>query len=246
MAAFRPGKTRDAGHVVVAVQHKLGAGRADGAAEMLSADQPPVPRRRAGDRRMVDEDDAEEIVAAERVEGLRQRLGLGRADPARRHQRRGGDGTRHADQRHRLAHADEGKAGRAALVAGHVRSPCRGVVADSTGKIGVVVAGNDGDVALRHRVSASQARAASTSAGSPILIRSPVTAMWSGSVRAEVVDQRDEAGRTERRGPPAAPVGVAESTLRREVAPADRRQRPEMRIGEMGEGEHRARIEESN
>ena len=176
---------------------------------------------------------------------LGERLGLGFADPARRHQRRGGHGARHADQRHRLADADERETGRAAVVAGHERRPCLGVVADGAGQVGIVIAGDDGDVPLL-------AERCKPGAGGVDLRRQPDIDQVAGDrdvVRlraAEVVDQRDEAGRTERCGTPAPPVGVAEGALRGEVAPADRRQRPEMRIGEMGESEHRARLEESS
>ena len=85
----------------------------------------------------------------------------------------------------------------------------------------------------------SQARAGANSASSARLTRSPVTAMWSGRLRLHVGDQRVQHLAAVIFVAVAGPVEIAERALAGEIAQPRRRQRRQMRIGQMRQREGR-------
>ena len=95
--------------VVVAVQDRLGAEAADRRLEGARVGQAAQRRPAARQRRVVDEDDARQILGSGFLQDRRQRLDLARAEPAGRHQRPGRRRRAEADQRDVAPHPHERK-----------------------------------------------------------------------------------------------------------------------------------------
>ena len=87
----------------------------------------------------------------------------------------------------------------------------------------------------------SQLAACTNSAGSEMLTRSPVIAMWSGALRAQILDQRVQHLATVDPVAPPLPGQIAEHALVHQRARADAGHRAEMEVGQVSEAErHRS------
>ncbi len=191
---------------------------------------------------MVDQHDAEQALplgAGEFVVQHRQRR---RVDMSGRHERRRSARRGHADQRDIAAAAQIGEADRArdsVAVAMQIGRPGGERLPEHAGHIGVVIARHDGDVLRRTEGLQPFARRDDLAgqadidevAGDGDVVR---------PLRDQIVEQPGQHRSGQRMHAAAAPVHIAEHPFRGELAGADARQRTEMRIGEMGEDEHRA------
>ena len=178
------------------------------------------------------------------LQDRRQRLDLPRAEPAGRHQRPGRRRRAEADQRDVAAHPHERK-GLAVRVFGVALGPRRerrGEVGHRVAHIGVVVAGREGHVRrlaerphpFRRATKLRRQRDVDEIAGDRDMV---------GLLGAHVGDQTGERRHVAEAFAPALPVDVAHEALEPHLVEARPRQRPEMDVGEMGDGEaHRRAV----
>ena len=190
--------------------------------------------RGEADRRVMDRHHAEQAFVFERIEQRAQFLQLRFADLARRHERRGDHTARHADQRKRSAPPRIGKA--FAGIAAHMRAPfARGHVG-AAGDINVVIAWDEADVVRR-----SEAR--QPVAAARIFRRQADIGDVTGDgdmvrlLRLHIGDEPRQHRAVMHQMPLAPPVQPAGQPLAGQFTQARRRQRRQMRIGQMGEGE---------
>ena len=171
--------------MVVAVQHQLGALGGEHAAKIFGVNEAAQRAARRGQRRMMNEHDAEQAVGM--IERFGQARQLLRAEPACRHERAGRHAGRQRDQRDVAATPHERKT-LAPVVAAHVVAPIGGGRLFDGADIDVVIAGDDGDIARRADAFRAMAGRTHIRSGSDRLTRSPVTAMWStGALKVAVM-----------------------------------------------------------
>ena len=197
----------------------------------------------------MDQHHAEHRLARERDQDLGEPRELLAAEPAGRHERAGRHRGGQADDRERAAPAHErerrvpprqrGSGPRACSRPSAARRirPCGGCrrrdcPARASRRSGVPTC-------------ASQRAAAANSASSEMFTRSPVTAMWSGLLRVHVAHDRVEHVGAVMAVALAVPVDQPEPALVGELGQARRRDRSEMRIGQVGEHEHRPDYQDS-
>ena len=184
----------------------------------------------------MDQHDAENRFARKRGQRLAEPRELRVADPAGRHERRRRHRGRKPDQHERAAPANEGiSAG--AVVAMHEVAPLAFRLCCCRAHIGVVIAGD-------HRHVGWRAERRQPGAADEFLRERDIGEVagdsdGAGRLRFQVGDDLGQHGRIVDEAPPPLPVDVAGQPLADEFAPARRRQRRQMRVGEMGEGKHR-------
>ena len=130
----------------MAVQQQLGAVLAQHLAKLRRIMQ-LAEAAHAGDRRVMDQDDAEQLLLLQRGQSVAKPCELLLAEPSGRRERQRRHRGGQSDQRHLAAPAHERK--RLAGVAAHVVAPIlRGAARDGA-DIGVVVAGHERRVVRR-------------------------------------------------------------------------------------------------
>ena len=186
----------------------------------------------------MDQHDAEIAGVAHELEDAAEPLGLVRLEAADGEAGAAGHGARAGDDGEVADAADEGELRGVERFAAHVVAPALAVPAER---------------GLRHRrrgcrarrrprrvgpTVCSQLQAVLASASSPRLTRSPVTATKSGACSRMCWTRLCRPSPASDVVPAQAPVEVAGDPLVDQFGPADRRQRRQVNVRNMGEGDH--------
>ena len=192
---------------------------------------------------MMDHDNAEEPVALGADQVVVKFGQVGGVDMAGSHERCRGAGAGQSDDGDGAALAHVGKchaAGRGALVAGEIRCPGRHRLGKRPRHIGVVVAGNDGNV-MRRPEGLQPSPCGDDLAGQADVHQVAGDGDMIGLVRHQIVEEVAQYWPGQRVHPAPTPVDVADDPLGHQLERAGARQRAEMRIGEMSQCKHRHR-----
>ncbi len=241
---FRPRDPVHRMHVIVAVQHELGAVFRDQAAERPGVDEALEAVGALHGRRVMDQHDAEQAF----VRKMRERVGKSHqligAELAGGEERRGRQRGGKPDQRRGPAPAHIGKRTRPAVrragadaVAAHVIAPVRGGMLDRVAHIGVVIARHHAHVVRRaeprepfpsRREFLLQRDVDEVAGDRDVVRRRGAQVMHQGFQHFGAVP--DEA--------PPVPIDEAERALAGQLAKTRHRHGPEVRIRQMRQHEH--------
>ncbi len=224
--------------MVVPVDDEVRARLGDHGLEAARVREVAAGRRPADMGRVVDEHEPEERLSRQlRQAGLRV-LDLGAAELAGGDERRGRDGGGEAQYGERPAPADVGEAVETGQVPLRVGVDRLQEAFQRARDIRVVVAGHEA-----HRLRRAEPVQEDARAGP--LAREPEIAHVArahdvvGRLLPEVAHERRQEVHVVRFAAAAAPVHVAGEALAEEVPERGSRERPDMRIGQVGETEHR-------